>query len=171
MPSATPDIACFVGSPYLGGDGRWHCEGDTVPRATNAQLQKMSLPPFIKMSMMMPAIKVEPISAAPSAIDIKNCRKHQAPPNYTYMWNGSTCVLVALADLPKYLQQQAAGTPTTGSGAGSSLGDLGGGVAGITNFFSAHPFLSLGLVAGAVYMFAGQGMKPKSREVVSTTKY
>jgi hypothetical protein len=169
MPSATPDINCFVGDPYIGNDGNWHCQGDSVPPVTAFQLRKMNLPPFIKMQMALPSVKVDP-SPTVQTLPYKNCLRHQAPPNFTYVYNpaNGNCLLVALADAPRIqqqLNQQATGSGTTTSDAGSDI------LASGKNFVSQHPILTLALVAGAAYMFAGKGMKPKSREVVSTTKY
>lgn len=173
MPSAIPDINCFHGDPYLGADGAWHCQGDTVPPATNAQIRRTALPPFIKMSMMLPPIKVDPIDPAPTVttqtLDIKNCRRRQAPQNYTYIWNGSSCVLVALADAPAYIRQlQHVGIDNNTSTGNNALGAVG---ANLGALISQHPVLVLAAVGGLAYVFAGRGMKPKSREVVSTTRY
>lgn len=108
-------------------------------------------------------------------LPVKNCLRHQAPPNYTYVFNpaNGACILTPLANaaiLQAQLNSQAAASAGAQTVTGDSAGSIFDG-GGISQIISEHPVLALAAVAGIAYMFAGRGMKPKSREVVSTTRF
>lgn len=179
MASATPNINCFHGQPYMGNDGQWHCVGDSVPPANEVQIRRMNLPTFVKMQMVngTPSVKVDPTPTTqtlPVPVVHKNCLRHQSPPNFTYVYNpkNGNCILVALADAPALQQQlnQAAGVSGNGTADGGAAGDSDA-VNQIKGFIAENPFLTLIGLAGVAYFIGGRGMKPKSREVVSTTKF
>ena len=177
MKTANPPISCLTGDPIqLPSTGEWICPDGgtgayTITNPMDRRQLRNRIPPlmFNIPSPVSPSIPQTTAQPEPF-IDFKNCRRHQAPPNYTYIWNGVTCQLVSLKDAPAYIKQlQAQGIDT------GATGDTGGGLDNIgsqvSRFLSEHPILALAGVAGLVYMFASKGMKPKSREVVSTTRY
>lgn len=180
LPNPSPTINCLLGNPIqLPSTGEWLCPDGatgayTITNPMDYKILKAKLPPLLinRTTIIEPPLNPSTPAPTPSlpTLDVKNCRRHQAPPNYTYVWNGYNCQLVALKDVDAYVKQlQSAGVNTTGTGTTSAgFGDIG---SLLSEAISAHPMLVLAGVAGLIYMFANKGMKPKSREVVSTTRY
>jgi hypothetical protein len=141
-PVTQPAINCFIGTPKPDGKGDWYCD-------TSGIIKNEPLPNETKDTKLPPL--------AQSA-----CASLRAPAGYQYIWTGNQCALVVNYDVdrrvPANTVSNSSGTPNVAASVQSIVANNKG------------LFVIGGLIAGW-YLLNAQGMKPKQREVVSTTRY